>query len=238
MKLNLLELPLKKNDIKIEIKRSLNRKKTITIQISNGSIRALSPYMTSNAQIEKLLHRNNDWINLQLKGYHKIKKKYEIFTTMEKVLFKGKKYDVNFCLFSNRIFQGLRQNKIVILVKKYSFEEKKRKLKEWLFSQAKSFLKNRTYKIAQDHFLKINNVVIKNYKSRWGSCDNKSNISLNWKLIMLPYKIIDYVIIHELCHTKHMDHSQSFWKLVSKLDCEYKENRENLKKFGYFNSIY
>ena len=55
---------------------------------------------------------------------------------------------------------------------------------------------------------------------------------------MLPSKITDYVIIHELCHTKYMDHSLSFWKLVSMLDCQYKHNRENLKDFGYFNSIF
>tara|TARA_B100000989_G_scaffold10349_1_gene7007 strand:+ start:479 stop:1189 length:711 start_codon:yes stop_codon:yes gene_type:complete len=228
----------KKKNINIEIKRSLNRKKTITIQIRNGSIRALSPYMTSDAQIEKLLYRNNDWINLKLKSYYKTKKKYEIFDKLKKVLFKGKKYDLNFFLLNNRIFEGLQQNKIAILVKNNSFEEKKRKLEKWLFTQAKSYLKSRTYKIAENHFLKFNNVSIRNYKSRWGSCDNKSNISLNWKLIMLPSKITDYVIIHELCHTKYMDHSLSFWKLVSRLDHEYKHNRENLKDFGYFNSIF
>ena len=168
----------------------------------------------------------------------KKKKKNEIFDKLKKVLFKGKKYDVNFCVSNNRILQGVQQNKIVILVKNYSFEEKKRNLKKWLFFQANAYLKNRTFKIAQDHSLKFNKVSIGNYKSRWGSCDNKSNISLNWKLVMLPSKIIDYVIIHELCHTKQMDHSLSFWKSVSKLDNEYKDNRENLKDFGNFNSIF
>ena len=75
MKLNLSAPFLKKKDINIEIKRSLNRKKTITIQIRNGSIRALSPYMTSDAQIKKLLHRNKEWINFKMQSYYEKKKK-------------------------------------------------------------------------------------------------------------------------------------------------------------------
>ena len=238
MKLDLSDPLLKKKNINIKIKRSLKRKKTIRIQIKNGSIRVFSPYMTSDTQIEKILHKNNDWINLKLKNFYVNKKKFEDFNKLDKVLFMGKGYDLNFCLSNNEIIQGFQHNKIVILVEKYSFDEKKRKLAKWLCFKAKTYLKSRTYKIAQEYLLKFENVSIRSYKSRWGSCDNKRNINLNWKLIMLPSKIIDYVIIHELCHTKHMDHSRNFWKLVSKLDYEYKENRENLKNFGYFNSIF
>lgn len=55
---------------------------------------------------------------------------------------------------------------------------------------------------------------IRSQKTKWGTCSTRGNISLNWRLIMCPPEILDYIIIHELCHTVHMNHSKSFWKLV------------------------
>ena len=66
----------------------------------------------------------------------------------------------------------------------------------------------------------------------WGSCNSRSEISLNWKLVMLPKKVIDYVIVHELCHIIEPNHSNSFWSLVKKYDKEYIVNKDWLKKNG------
>ena len=72
----------------------------------------------------------------------------------------------------------------------------------------------------------------KSYRAIWGSCNNRSEICLNWKLVMLPKKVIDYVIVHELCHIIEPNHSKSFWSLVKKYDNEYIENKNWLKKNG------
>ena len=72
-------------------------------------------------------------------------------------------------------------------------------------------------------------VVIKDQKTRWGSCSKKGNINLNWRLIMTPIEIIDYVVVHELCHLKIMNHSKDFWNLVESILPDYYERRKWLK---------
>src|SRR5690606_2555985 len=77
-----------------------------------------------------------------------------------------------------------------------------------------------------------NKVAVKEQKTRWGSCSSKGNINLNWRLAMAPISIIDYVIVHELCHLKVMNHSKEFWKQVELILPDYIERREWLKVNG------
>jgi hypothetical protein len=75
-------------------------------------------------------------------------------------------------------------------------------------------------------------VVIKDQKTRWGSCSKKGNINLNWRLIMAPLHVIDYVVVHELCHLKVMNHSKDFWNLVESIQPNNHERRRWLKVNG------
>ena len=76
-------------------------------------------------------------------------------------------------------------------------------------------------------------VKVRSYKNRWGSCAYNGDISYNWKLIMLPEKIIDYVIVHELAHTIHRNHSKDFWSSVESIMPDYNEHKQWLKVNGY-----
>lgn len=74
--------------------------------------------------------------------------------------------------------------------------------------------------------------MVKNLKSRWGSCDSHRNIILSSLLITLDDSLIDYVICHELAHTKHMNHSKEFWLNVEMMIPDYKQRRKELKKIN------
>ncbi|MCF7843823.1 M48 family metallopeptidase [Candidatus Gracilibacteria bacterium] len=74
-----------------------------------------------------------------------------------------------------------------------------------------------------------NKITIKNTKSRWGSCSKKGNLNFNYKIVLLPQKLADYIIVHELCHLGEMNHSSKFWTLVSKTIPDHKELRKQLK---------
>ena len=78
-------------------------------------------------------------------------------------------------------------------------------------ADANKRLKDRLYYLANEHGFKYNKVSVRNQRTRWGSCSYKNNISLNIKLVLLPQELIDYVILHELVHTRIHNHSDQFW---------------------------
>ncbi len=98
--------------------------------------------------------------------------------------------------------------------------------------------KERARKVIMDKLLhwsevcnvKYNKVFIRRQRTLWGSCSSKKNLNFNYKLIFLPEELVDYVIIHELCHTKELNHSKNFWKLVSDIIPDYREKEIKLKK--------
>ncbi len=82
--------------------------------------------------------------------------------------------------------------------------------------KAKKKLTNRLKQLVVQHGFTYNRVTIRNQKTRWGSCSHKNNISLNMKLVLLPDELVDYVILHELVHTRIHDHSKRFWAELDK----------------------
>ena len=87
------------------------------------------------------------------------------------------------------------------------------------------------------HFNKLyqfpyNKIYIKNQKTRWGSCSSKNNISLNYKILFLPPRLRDYIIVHELCHLKELNHGRKFWSLVEKTMPDYLSLKKELNTYG------
>lgn len=81
----------------------------------------------------------------------------------------------------------------------------------WQRDFARAHLSKRTSELSEKHGLKFGRLFVRSQRTKWGSCSAKQNISLNWRLISAPEQVIDYVILHELLHTKVMNHSQTFW---------------------------
>lgn len=102
----------------------------------------------------------------------------------------------------------------------------------FLKKEAKRLLPHRTWELADTFGFKFTDVKIQPSKTRWGSCNHKKNINLSYFLLLLPQHLIDYVILHELCHTVEMNHSDKFWQLMDKVtNNQSKSFRHELKKY-------
>jgi predicted metal-dependent hydrolase len=102
----------------------------------------------------------------------------------------------------------------------------------WLKAKAEKALPSQLSKLAEQHGFHYNRVTIRGQKTRWGSCSSQKNINLNYKLLFLEQALVDYVLIHELCHTLEMNHSKRFWKLVADCDKNYQQHDRLLNQVG------
>jgi predicted metal-dependent hydrolase len=97
--------------------------------------------------------------------------------------------------------------------------------------EAKKYLPERLSELSRKHLLPFNRVIIKNNKSRWGSCSQKNNINLSLHLMRLPEHLIDYILAHELVHTVHKNHSRKFWKDLERVYPDARQAERELKEY-------
>ena len=103
------------------------------------------------------------------------------------------------------------------------FKENKEKAYEFVLGRISYFSKFYNYK--------INSIKIKNQKTRWGSCSGGGNLSFNYKILFLPESLVDYIIVHEMCHLKEMNHSTRFWSLVAEQIPDHKIRRKEIRLY-------
>lgn len=104
-------------------------------------------------------------------------------------------------------------------------------LRDWR-ARAKAVLPPRLYELADRHGLAVTAVSIRSQKTRWGSCGRNGHISLNWRLMLMPEWVRDYVLVHELMHLRRLDHSPRFWRLVAAACPDYRLARQWLRTHG------
>ena len=99
-------------------------------------------------------------------------------------------------------------------------------------SKALKFANERVNYYSKIYKVKFNRITIKNQKTKWGSCSKKRNLNFNYKILLLPQHIADYIVVHELCHLKEFNHSKRFWNLVAEIIPDYLEIRKEIRKKG------
>ena len=111
-------------------------------------------------------------------------------------------------------------------------------IKRWYINLSKEILNQRINEISNITKISFKTLKIGDFRGKWGSCSQDKDIKLNWRLVMLEPVLIDFVICHELAHTKEMNHSQNFYKFLESFFPKWKESRKKLKKYDYLLQLY
>ncbi len=110
-------------------------------------------------------------------------------------------------------------------------------IKSMYIKKTSKYIKKRLPQLEKHMGVKSKSYSIVDSPSTWGTCSSLKDLTFNYKLSMAPPVVMDYVIIHELCHIHHLNHDRSFWRLVGKYDPEYKAHSDYLAKFGFVMTI-
>lgn len=114
----------------------------------------------------------------------------------------------------------------------------KRALQEWYIREARREIGAAVSRYARTMEISYGRIAIRGQRTRWGSCSSNANLNFNWRLVMMPQPILEYVVVHELAHRRQMNHSPAFWAEVEKALPDYRESDKWLKKNGiYFLSV-
>lgn len=105
-------------------------------------------------------------------------------------------------------------------------------LEDWYRTRAKERIQDKTVRYARQIGVSPSEVIIRSFRSRWGSCDKHQRVVFNWHIIKAPHSVVDYVVVHELCHLVHPNHSREFWLLVARHCEHYRKSKTWLKQKG------
>lgn len=198
---------------------------------SKGEVVVTTPRFTPQIIINRFVESHKGWIEEQQQKIIAIKKKANL--KKDEVLYFGESYKVAVELDSTKpIGVSVSDQTIIVNPISKSEESVTKALNRFFKSQAQEYILQQVEFFGKKMNTTFNAVAFKQQKSRWGSCSSLGNLNFNWNLIHAPKPVIDYVIIHELAHRTHMDHSTNFWKLVEKFDPEYRIHRGWLKRKG------
>lgn len=202
-----------------------SKRKTIAITIDlNGNIVVKAPMRANKNDVDYFLREKQDWIqkHVAIQKENAEKRADNLKGKLETLTYLGKEYpvlnkepygfDTKCFTFPDLPFEQLRSG-IIIFYK----------------NEAKKLLDEKVAYYSRMVGVNPTSVKINSAKTRWGSCSAKGSLNFSWKLILAEESVVDYVVVHELCHLKQMNHSNLFWAEVQKVVPDYKQKREKLK---------
>lgn len=223
-------------DFPVEIIRT-DRSKSASIEVIDGIVNVIVPQSISKKRIEDLIKARTTWIRQKLKLQASVVvPKAKEYVNGESFTYLGRNYRLK-CVKSATGDVKLKNGYLNVPVADAMREEKltgflRTSLEQWYFSKALEKLKEKTKRYSEILGVKPISVSIKEYKSRWGSCSTNGEVTYNWRIIIAPHHIVDYIVVHELCHLLEHNHGPKYWKHVESVVPDYRICREWLKVNG------
>ncbi len=236
-----IPLSIGEESFQVHIRRRKHQKH-IRIRISgSGIITVSAPLTTSSREIKRAVETKKEWI---LSHLSRIEDDIRETDPRIAVFLDGERIPVEYRTVPGRVRSSVSHDRekgsIAITGPEYSETGFLTALRSWLEKEAKRELKALASDISEELSIPVRKVFIRNQKSRWGSSSGGGNISLNWRVIMLPPEVQRYLVIHELCHQLHLNHSKEYWREVERFCPDYlaldRKLRDNRRLMALFRS--
>ena len=231
--------------IQVHIIRS--KRKTVCMSVNkDGSVTVKAPLRyPTDKEISDFVEQKIDWV-LKQREIHEDREDMRLVRRFETdysfpylgeerlvEMQRGKKNEFSYengKIVIKTPFYSALENDYEAEENKVAIEKLQNDLKKWYKKQATDYITKRVEYYKDIVGVTVNSVSIKSRKSQWGSCDSNGDVTFSWRLVMARPEAIDYVVIHELCHRKHMDHSSAFWNQVKKYIPDYKKQKQWLEE--------
>jgi hypothetical protein len=220
--------------LKYTVIRSRRRKKTLSIQVEkDGTVLVRVPLRAVQTDIDRFLKEKKQWLLKAIgRQQQNQNRQSRAFMPGERFDYLGETYPLEIgerddpgdaLTFTGREF----------LLKRDALGGVRVLFHLWFQKQARVHLEERVRRFSGLLRISPAGVAVHNARSRWGSCSPEDRLRFTWRLIMAPPEIIDYVVVHELCHMKIRNHSRDFWELVQSILPDYKKRRAWLRDHGH-----
>ncbi len=217
--------------------KTSTRAKNLRLQVSleNGLV-IIVPEGFDSGTMNIYLRKKQDWILAKLDYYALLKR--DLAASKKSgwhVFYQGTEHRVKVHKAGSLVADTIEvaAGRIVITLGEGREKDPAAVLEHWMRSRARVLINQRVEAINGVLKLPFNRVTIKGQKTRWGSCSSLGNLNFNWRLVMAPPPVLDYIVIHELLHLIEPNHSQKFWALVGSVCPHYQTCRDWLKNNGH-----
>ncbi len=221
----------------IEFTTIFKKRKTLTIEVeAPKTITVIAPEGTTEDKILETVKTKSKWIVQKLFEIREMeyRKRVRQYVNGEAFIYMGRNYSLQI-VQDDKV--SLPEAKLIrgrFYVYTYSKDEEivRRALENWYKDKAEEKIRERV-KYYQSYFdIKPAKISIKDQQKRWGSCTSKKELLFNWKCIMAPSPVLDYIVVHEMCHLAYMNHSKEFWLLLKRVLPDYEDRKNWLRNNG------
>jgi predicted metal-dependent hydrolase len=198
------------------------------IDVDIHGVRVVLP-TDSEGTPEELLSDNATWVLEKKAKYDEYRKNApdRTFEEGEQFPYLGETKEVRVASVRKR---ETTEDKILLPEEDVEPKGIKDTLKQFYRERAQSFFEEKVEEYAEEMDVEYESVSVRNQRTRWGSCSAKKNLSFNWRLVMAPEDVAEYVVVHELAHLKEKNHTKTFWRIVREHMPEYKQKAEWLEE--------
>jgi predicted metal-dependent hydrolase len=217
-------------DQEIEFSVKVNKlAKRIILKVSGeGEVIVTIPRKYLERQAIELVQKKAAWVAAHL---HKSKREIESRPNIiDEIRFLGNKYPVNIISGSKRVQLNFKTNSFDLHIGDHDYDAVRNELKKWYIKQSRKVIPNMIENFGYSD--RVKRIAIKGQKTCWGSCSSQNNLNFNWRLMMAPMPVVNYVVAHEITHLDHMDHSARFWATVQEKCPDYLRHKGWLKQHG------